>query len=165
MRNLLLTLFVLGLVTTGSAEKNRKQRKAQEKMELALVVEKMLDEKVYTFEATSAQPMGFRSIPISVSYGLEMKNDSVFIDLPFFGRAYSASVGEEGGIKFEGTYDNYKETRTKNGREISFEAKAPNEVYQIYLALSNSLNGVLTVTSNKKQSISFNGRLIEPEEE
>jgi hypothetical protein len=56
-------------------------------------VKKMIDSKRFQFVAQSAMPMSGQIRQLTTEYGLSLKNDTLESFLPYFGRAYSATIG------------------------------------------------------------------------
>ncbi|AOM77722.1 DUF4251 domain-containing protein [Pedobacter steynii] len=136
------------------------------------------------FNATSAMPManadvnavlnkmpgnvGGGMIQLSGSqYQLKINKDSVEAYLPYYGRAYTASLDpNDSGIKFKSKKFDYKTTkRKKGGWIINIAPKDTKEVQSMSLSVSENGYAVLNVNSNNRQSISFNGFISEPKED
>lgn len=142
---------------------------------------RIVDEKSYVFVATNAMPMNSTDINnimnkmpgvntggnISLngsSYDLQVSPDSIITYLPYYGRAYSAPMSnDEGGYKFKSKSFTYKTTkRKKGGWEIEISTKDVKDNVRMNLSLNENGYGTLSVISNNKQSISYNGYLSEP---
>src|SRR5436853_6656541 len=68
------------------------------------VIRHIIESKTYTFIAQTAQPTAGRLRELTTTYQLDVNNDSVNADLPYFGRAYSAPIDpSQGGIRFTST--------------------------------------------------------------
>ena len=120
-----------------------------------------LDAKRFIFEAQTVLPNGGRSRQLTGErYAVELSNDSLRTYLPYFGRAYSASIGGDGGIKFTSTSFDYtiKEKR-KGGWEISIKPKDDTDVRQLSFNISEAGYASLLVLSNNRQAISFTGKV------
>src|ERR1035437_3167122 len=64
--------------------------------------------KDFTVSVNTADPVRMRQFYLTSEYDLQLKNDSAFAFLPYFGVAYSAPYGGgEGGIKFAEPMMNY----------------------------------------------------------
>lgn len=145
---------------------------------------KLVEDQHLVFNATSAMPManadvtailnkmqngaGGGMIQLSGSlYQLKISKDSVEAYLPYYGRAYTASMNpDDSGIKFKSKKFNYKTTKKKKGGWIiSIAPKDAKEVQNMILSVSESGYAVLNVTSNNRQAISFNGTIAEPKED
>jgi len=93
---------------------------------------------------------------------LRIKNDSAFAYLPYFGVAYSAPYGSsEGGIKFAEPMNDYVITPNKksNGWDIRFKIRSKEDVYEIFMNIFNNGSALFSVTSQKRDMISFSGEI------
>ena len=141
----------------------------------------MIAAKQFTFMATSATPMntqdiskimgkmqgGAQSSLINLSgegYELKVTPDSIVAYLPYYGRSYSAPTNpSDGGIKFTSKKFDYKSTKGKKGSwNIDLDIKDASESYRLNLNISENGYASLSVNSNNKQSISYQGYVIEP---
>lgn len=121
----------------------------------------------YVFDVRSVQPTGARTIQTSSSYMLEAR-DSIFrAYLPYFGRAYQASYGGDGGIKFETEAEDLEISLNEKKRmiNIKFVIRTDNDTYDIFLAVGSSGYGNLSINSNKRQPISYSGSVSPLKEE
>lgn len=118
--------------------------------------------KNYTFKATSVIPARGRIIQLTTNYDLKVNKDSTIAYLPYFGRAYSAPIGGSGGgIEFTSTnFEHTVSNRKKGGWRVEIRFKDAQDVQQMYLTVSENGNASLQVTSNNRQSISYNGEVI-----
>ena len=145
---------------------------------------KLVADQHLVFNATSAMPLanaevtavlnrmqngsGGGMIQLSGSqYQLKINKDSVEAYLPYYGRAYTASMNpDDSGIKFKSKKFSYKTTKKKKGGWIiSIAPKDAKEVQNLILSVSESGYAVLNVTSTNRQAISFNGVISEPKED
>ena len=63
------------------------------------VVKALVESKNYVFKADYVNPQTGRSRSLTSEYDLTIKPGEVISYLPYFGRAYSAPINSEGGIK------------------------------------------------------------------
>ena len=86
--------------------------------------------------------------------------------MPFFGRAYRADYGGDGGIKFEGKPKEFKIVTRKKGKgyEINTAVSGSRDYFQLNLLVSPEGSATLTITSNDRSSISYYGEIKKPEE-
>ena len=130
------------------------QDKEQEIKELVL-------SKDFAFKVDNVVPMSGNSRIITSYYDLQLIKDSIAVYLPYFGRAYSATFGNtEGGVRLNGSNFDYKiKERRKGGWEITIRPQDP-EIREMNLTISREGYASLNVTSNNRQPISYNGRII-----
>lgn len=144
---------------------------------------KVINNQHYIFNATSAMPManndvnrvlsrmpggaGGGMIQLSGSqYTLTVTKDSVESYLPYYGRAYTATMNpDDAGIKFKSKKFTYKAEKKKKGSwVISMNFKDTKDAQSMVLNVSENGYATLSVNSNNRQSISFNGFISEPKE-
>ncbi len=87
-------------------------------------------------------------------------------DLPYFGRAYQASFGGDGGIEFDGEPGELDITRNEKKRTItvSFQIDGNNDHYKVSLTTGYSGYGNLHINCRNKQAISYYGQVSAIEE-
>ncbi len=145
---------------------------------------KIVGEKTFTFIATRAIPLNSTDInnilsrmPGGIaggainlsgnSYDVSITPDSVVAFLPYYGRSYNAPINrDDSGIKFlskDFTYTSKK--RKKGGWEIEINTKDTKESSRLSLSVAENGYGSLIITSNNKQSISYDGYLAESKKE
>lgn len=140
---------------------------------------KIVTEKNYVFVATTAIPTNSADISkvlskmngntaggsislTSSNYDLKVMPDSIVAYLPYYGRAYTATIGnDDGGIKFTSTKFTYVSTKTKKGWQITIVIKGTKDSERLNLNIGENGYATLNVISNTKQSISFNGYIAE----
>lgn len=137
---------------------------AQEKNEPT--TQQIVESKNYIFKAESVNPPRGRFRQLTSEYDLVVTSDTVIAYLPYFGRAYSAPLNpSEGGIKFTSSNFEYTvEKKKKRSWEILIRPKDYNDVQALYLTIFNNNKASLRVNSLNRESISFNGYILEGKE-
>ncbi|MGL5635628.1 MAG: DUF4251 domain-containing protein [Bacteroidales bacterium] len=149
-------LFVLSSCATKAyIPKNEKEARKMEQVETAVA------NGDYLIEIANAVPMGGRLINLNGNYTVEVRNDSAFVFLPFYGRAYTAPMGlNDGGIKFNAPIDNYKLTTTKKGvYKVDMEIRTNQDSYRIYLEIMPDGTSTVRINSNNRSPMSYYGEL------
>ncbi len=141
---------------------------------------KIINEQNFIFHATSAMPManqevnnilsrmpggsGAGMIQLSGSqYELVVTKDSIEAYLPYYGRAYSATLNPDSGTKFKSKKFKYKADKRKKGSWIiTMNFKDAKDTQSMILNVSENGYANLIVNNNNRQPISFNGYLSEP---
>jgi hypothetical protein len=146
-------------MSDGNQNSPRQEKKAAEFEKIAT----LLESGNFQFTLRSATPTGGKTIQMTSEYTLEAIEGIYQAYLPYFGRAYSASYGGDGGIEFKGAPENLTLTRNekKNIVAVSFEMKTDDDQYKVSLEIGSSGYGTLTVSSQKRQSISYYGQVGE----
>lgn len=120
-----------------------------------------VENKNFTVKVQYAQPLSGKQIFLTSEYALTVKNDSAEAFLPYFGVAYSAPYGGDGGIRFNERMTDFSimPNKKNNGWDIQFKVKAPEDYYEFFLKIFNDGSANFTVNSNRRQSISFMGEV------
>ena len=171
MKNLLKIIFFgifsivlnsCGTQTTSSPEK----------------ITSLLKSGEFTFMAQHANPMGgdvinvMNSLPNSSSsrildldygYGLKITKDELTATLPYFGRMYNPSVDpSKNGYRF--TSKDFKinqGTGRKGSNTFSFTVNDQHFVKKMFLEVYKNGKAYLSIDSNDRQPISYDGYIME----
>jgi hypothetical protein len=125
-------------------------------------VTRKVESKDVTVTVLYANPLRMKQVILTSEYDLCIKNDSAFAYLPYFGVAYSAPYGSsEGGIKFAEPMNDYVITPNKksNGWDIRFKIRSKEDIYEIFMNIFNNGSALFSVTSQKRDMISFSGEV------
>jgi len=127
------------------------------------VVQDFINSKNFVFKAQTALPLSGSSKMLTSDYDVRFLGDSIVAYLPYYGRAYTAVYGTEGGgIHFTSTKFEYKaKPRKKGGWEVSIRPSDTRDVRELNFTISENGNASLQVTSNNRQPISFQGYVME----
>ncbi len=165
---LILSLICFTSETTIAQESNKeaKERKKIEQYENIIV---LVESGNYEFIGRKANPLKGRQIDLTTRQNfMKIDGENASAQMPYFGRAFSGGYSSsDGGIKFDGTMENYKIQRNDKKRRlnISFKVKGEGDNYSCSLSISSVESASLSVTSNNKQGISYNGFIKENSEE
>jgi hypothetical protein len=126
----------------------------------------MVEAKNFVFKADYVNPQTGRSRSLTSEYDLTIKPGEVISYLPYFGRAYSAPINSEGGIKFTSTDFDYKLLKQKeHSWDISIKPKDASDVREMFLTVFDNGTASLRVNSTNRQAISFRGYIVAGKEE
>jgi Domain of unknown function (DUF4251) len=154
-------LFFGMLLLLGISFSNYAQDNADDTSNLSPVA-KMLLNHTYQFTATYVQPMSGRQRNVTGdNYTLKINKDLLEADLPYFGKATSAPIGTtDAGMKFISKDFTYQSiTLTKSREQITIKPKDVSDIQQIYLIVYPDGTADLSITSNSRQSISYQGNI------
>lgn len=105
-------------------------------------------------------PMRGRNITLSSPYSLEIRNDSVFSYLPYYGRAYSVPYGGGSGLIFNAPLKEYTMDLDKKGNAvIKFSARSPEDFFEFSAKVFSNGTASIDVIMQNRQSISYRGEL------
>ena len=149
---LIMAILAMGFSPASAQKANKKDEQFKEMVSL-------MEGGSYVFSVQSVQPTGARTIHTTSDYSLEAKDGIFKAYLPYFGRAYQASYGGNGGIEFEAQADQLEMSLNEKKRmiKIEFEVRTSEEKYVIFLSVGSSGFGTLSINSNNRQPISYSG--------
>lgn len=154
---LALLLFIGARTTSAQSRKERRKQKE-------LVVKKLVESENYKIEVTTAYPLRGRMVPLSPSYSLEIRNDSVFSRLPYFGRAYSIPYGGGSGLMFEAPIEKYQMIYNRRGiAKAELTARGKEDKFKFYFTIYPDGSSNINVTMQQRDPIRFVGQLVIPE--
>jgi hypothetical protein len=160
-------IFLLTVHLSFAQTKEEKKKNKEEKAKIEYEATKLLiDSGTYNFIATWAIAQNGRRIDLTTNSGyLKINKDTAEADLPYFGIAQVASYGGNGGIKFNNENVTYiiEPNDKKQNIIIQFKANHKSEALNLTLSVFKSGNASLNVSSSKRNSISYDGRVFEPD--
>jgi hypothetical protein len=158
----ILVLFLSLIVTaTYAQEKSKKQVREERKIEKEKQIASLVDSKAFVFIGQTALGQGFRSIDLTTNSNyVEFKPDKIKSEMPFFGRAYSGvGYGGDSGLHFEGIPQEFTIEKGKKAYQIKAVVKGETDIFTLFLSVSFGGNATLTINSNNRSSISYNGEI------
>ncbi len=85
-------------------------------------------------------------------------------EMPYFGKAYSSIVyGGDTGMKFKGKPSEFTVIKGKKGFEVKAVVQGTSDRYILYLTVGFSGSSSLSISSNNRSSISYNGDIYATE--
>lgn len=166
MKTLVLTFFLSFSMLIGfGQEKTKQQLKEEQKLAKQKKVEALIHSKKFEFEGDMAYPQRGRSISLITNPNyLRFKNDSIYSEMPYFGRAYAGvAYGGGGGLSFKGAVKDYSLTKKKKNFIIKADVKGDSDNYSISLTVFFDGGASLTIYSNNRDSINYSGDIKELE--
>jgi hypothetical protein len=155
-----LSLLLLLIAIAGNVQTISAQSKMEKKAAKIAAIKNLVDSQAFVFYAESVTPMSGRLRNLTSEYTLDISKDKIISDLPYFGRAYSAPIGTDGGIKFSSVNFEYSiKDRKKGGWDIVIKPKDASDVQVCNLTVFDEGSASLQVTSTNRQPISFSGNI------
>ena len=152
-------LLLLGASATLAAQ-TKAESKEQARIEQAAWIKQSLEDKDFRIEVSQALPQSGRSVNLTSSYSISLKDDVVISQLPYYGRAYSVPYGGGEGLNFKAEYTDYSLAYDAKGMAtIQLKARTKEDSYTIRLRIYPNGKSYVYVESVNRQSISFNGEL------
>ena len=167
MKSLIL-IFSLALMTIGCTSQTYLD---------PTTLSSVVQNKEFDFNATKAFPTNFdvinvmnsmpgstgtRILNLDPGNGFNLKKDLFSVALPYFGRAFNASPGDaiNGGLRFESKDFRVKQSVTKKGNAMfTITTVDQKESYIFTLEIFKNGSAFLSVSSNNRQPISFDGNI------
>ena len=136
-----------------------------------------LEKREFYYNATRAFPMGndamniMNSFPggnsgrilnLDPGYGFSLKKDSLSVYLPYFGRAFNVNPADanKGGLNFDSKVFTISETATRKGNKLLIiKPQDTRENYVLNLEVFKNGSAFLSIQSNNRQPISFDGNI------
>jgi hypothetical protein len=162
MKTVILTFFLSFSMLIGFAqEKTKQQLKEEKKLAKQKEVEALVNSKEFEFVAVMAYPQGTRSIDmISNPNYLRFKKDSIYSEMPYFGRAYAgAGYGGSGGLDFKGPIQDYSITKDKKEYTIKGKVKDNTDYYNVILTVYFEGNASLNINTSNRSPINYRGSI------
>lgn len=155
---LMTTLFCFILGNTFAQEKSVKAQGSNETINMSSI-EELLNSKTFEFIANTAYPAsGTPKNLVGSSYSVSFSPEMIISNLPFYGRGYSGmAMGRDKGMRFQGKPEKFSIEKKKE-----YEVKTivnDGDTFEISLSVSDSGYATLTISSNNRGTISYQGEI------
>ena len=153
----LILLCLSGMLAMQPAtSQSRSEKKAQTERS----VREALNAGQYKIKVDYMQPMRGSSRALTSDYSIEIRNDSVFSYLPYFGVAYNVAYGGGKGLIFNAPLTEYKKESLKKGKtRIDFKTGNEEDKYEYSLTIYSDGSANIHIQPMNKQAISYSGEL------
>ena len=150
----LILLCLSGMLAMQSATaQSRSEKKAQTERN----VREAINAKI---NVDYMQPMKGRSRALTSDYSIEIRNDSVFSYLPYFGVAYNVPYGGGKGLIFNAPITGYRKESLKKGKtRIDFKTGNEEDKYEYSLTIYSDGSANIHIQPMNRQAISYSGEL------
>ncbi len=153
---MLLVVALMALEGCATAEE-----RAARAAEQAARVKVALTEKRYKIMVERMYPMRGGSKNVSSNYSVEVRNDSLFSYLPYFGRAYQVPYGGGKGLNFTERIGSYRESQGKHGqRHIEIDVRNDEDTYLYTIDVYDNGNSDIEVQPRQRERISYSGEMV-----
>jgi hypothetical protein len=161
----ILMLLSATLIYAQSTEKkSKRQQKAEEKALKIQHLKELVDNKNFVFKATSVIPKNEKTRSLTTDFGIEVRNDSVFSYMPYFGNTYSRDYTsfKDSPLGFMQPYESYKKTKTKSGYDVDIRVNNEHDIIDFSFHFKKNGTASLTASSINRQAISYMGEILAP---
>lgn len=154
-------LFILVvLLICGSMTPVMAQTKKEKKQQTEQAVREAIDAKKYKIDVNRVMPMKGGSKHLTSDYSLEIRNDSIYSYLPYFGVAYTIPYGGGKGLNFNAPLSEYTSEYSKKGNaRITLKVRNEEDNYIYNITIYPNGTSSIQVTPTNRQSISFSGEM------
>lgn len=156
-------MLFLSMILTPAfpQEKSKKELKEEEKLQKQIQIETLINSKDFVFVAKYALPMGARQINLQTNPNYVKFNPDLMDGyMPFFGTATSGiGLGGDNTIKFKDKPESFNIEKKKKNFQIDAKVKGENDVYRLSLSVSFEGNSSLSIISNNRGTISYQGEI------
>ncbi len=157
-------LFINFFLTAQEPVKSRKELRTERQEKRVDETREIILNRSFVFFPTQANPSGGSSIHLTPSFKVEIKNDSVFSYLPFYGVAYSVDYGgRNSAFNFDLPIKSFDIKDKKNDYRVKLKIKNNSDLITYNFSISENGYATLNVTSTKRRSISFYGTIEKPD--
>jgi len=164
LKNLIAVFIFLTIACSSSKNiSSMNEDRSKSKTEKFEEAKKLFESKNYEFVARNANPQGGGNIDMTANQNfIRVKGDTLDIYLPFFGVSYMPEYHGRGTIEITGKPETYELTTNKKKKtfRIEFRIKNDFDTYDMTIDAGYSGYGTLSVTSNKRSSISYRGTIV-----
>lgn len=154
-------LFILAiLLISGNMTAAMAQTKKEKKQQTEQAVREAVDAKGYKIDVNRVMPMKGGSKHLTSDYSLEIRNDSIYSYLPYFGVAYNIPYGGGKGLNFNAPLSEYTSEYSKKGNaRITLKVRNEEDNYIYNITIYPDGTSSIQVTPTNRQSISFSGEM------
>ncbi|WP_300700602.1 DUF4251 domain-containing protein [Bacteroides sp.] len=151
-------LILLGLICMIAIVPATAQSRNEKKAQIERAVKEAIDSQTYKINVDRMQPMRGGSRTLTTNYSLQVRNDSVYSYLPYFGVAYNVPYGGGKGLVFSEPITGYKTKELKKGKtQIDFKTRSEGDNYEYSLTIYPNGSTTIHVQASNRQSISYTG--------
>lgn len=161
MKTKAFSLFVLCLIYAGCSSSS-KTYSAQETATLQAITANV-ESGDYTLLAAQVLPSWGGTIELTPGeHYVTVRNDSAFIDLPFFGKVHQITAANESpGVKCAGPITNYKMKKVgrDNSYDIRFKVRERSTQHTLRISIGSNGHASFTLITPNKEPVAFVGIL------
>jgi Domain of unknown function (DUF4251) len=149
----LLVIFCFQSIAQSDADKKKQNDYLQ--------LKSLIEAKKFRFHALSATSMKGMTRQLTSEYFLKLNNDSLWVDLPYYGRSFTTSYPPTDlSTSFTSNQFGYSaDSAKKGGWEITVLPKNEPNASKINISITSSGYGTVRISSNSRQPISYYGTI------
>lgn len=165
---LMAALFLISVLPGYSQLNNEKRKKfrTDRKLKMQQQVNHLMNSRNFVFEGKTAFPTGGAAIDLTTNLNsVKFTPEKITSHMPFYGEAYNIDYGGDAGFKFEAKPETFKIDKLKGdkGYRVVVKVPVPRDKVEMNLNVGNDGSATLTIISYQRKTISYFGRVKEPE--
>ncbi len=158
---LVIMILLLGFnhITVAQTKKEAKEQKAEQEYN---AIKKLVNSKMYVFDATWISTSRGRRINIAAgSNSIAVAQDSTKAAMQFFGEVTTIRFSGNEGVSFNNKIENYQVNFDDKKRRVnvSFKVKNKSEMYEVYMSINKTGFTFVDVNSNNKSNVTYDGNI------
>lgn len=164
----ILTVFLVLIlsfsVLFAQEKQSKKQIRTERKSQKIQLIKSIVDNKTFVFKAYSVVPKNERTKTLISDFGIEVRNDSIFSYLPYYGNTYSRDYSsfKDSPMGFAQPMESYKRVKTKKGFEVNIKVKNTNDLIDLVIHISKMGSATVVASSINRQAITYTGEIFAP---
>ena len=165
--SILLFTLIFSVATSFAqkeVKKSNRELKAELKRAKAEAIREIVKSKNFVFKAETVNPMNTRTKTLKSDFGIEVRNDTVFSYMPYYGNTYSRdyTTFKDSPMGFIQPVETFTSKRTKKGYLIKIRVNNVHDVIDLNFHIN--LDGLATASASSinRQAISYSGVIIIP---
>jgi hypothetical protein len=169
MKTLFFTVILILSVTCIYAQKtekkSKKELKAEKKAQQIAQIKAIVESKNFIFKASTVNPANTTTKTLTSDFGIEIRNDSIFSYMPYYGNTYSRdySSNNTSPMGFIQPVDTYEMEKTKSGYDVHIKVQNVHDVIDLVFHISEMGSASVAATSINRQAISYTGDILVPQ--
>ena len=169
MKIIILSIFLIFSLTCiyarNSLQISKKQLKAEKKEQQIKQIKEILGSKNFIFKAESVNPVNAGTKKLTSDFGIEVRNDSIFSYMPYYGNAYSRDYTsfKNSPMGFMQPMESYRQSKRKSGFVIDIKVKNEHDVIDLTFHISKTGSTSVSASSINRQNITYTGEILIPQ--
>lgn len=148
----------------NTGNKSKKQLKAERKALQIKQIKEIVASKNFIFKAESVNPINTGTKKLTSDFGIEVRNDTVFSYMPYYGNSYSRDYTsfKNSPMGFIQPVESYKHVKRKSGYVIDIKVKNQHDVIELTFHISKTGIASVSASSINRQNITYMGEILIP---
>ena len=167
----ILILFVLMafsgtfIYAQNTGNKSKKQLKTETKALQIKQIKEIVAGKNFIFKAESVNPVNAGTKKLTTDFGIEVRNDSIFSYMPYYGNSYSRDYNNyrNSPMGFIQPIESYRQRKRKSGYAIDIKVKNQYDVIDLTFHISKTGITSVSASSINRQNITYTGEILIPQ--